>query len=229
MNNLLEYKPIKLLKCNKCLKIYKTNKYKKNCILNNFIELYKKVMDNISKIIKFQRICKEKIKKNNEFLEVIDELIYNNNYIKNCKSNNNKDSESLSSLIIRPLSQSDCIKLGYALERIFYDIIIQFTHLKDIKPKNKKGNKEKDHLFCDEKKKIIYYSELKSNLNLDTEKSKSTYNKCLDIFGELKQKYPYYNIKWCIVGCKYINNKHIPNKVKYKYKTIEKNLFGIND
>ena len=97
-------------------------------------------------------------------------------------------------MIKRELSQSDCIKLGNGLEKIFYDIVLQYTKLKDIKPKNKKGKKEKDHLFCDETNKIIYYAEFKSNINLDTEKSKSTYQKCLNIVIELKEKYPDYTI-----------------------------------
>lgn len=185
--------------------------------------------ENIEIIIKIQKIWRDYIVKSNSTLLELDLIIKNNNYIKNCKSNKSKDIDSLSYLISRELSQSDCIKMGNGLEKIFYDIVLYHTKLKDIKPKNKKGKKEKDHLWCDEDNKIIYYAEFKSNINLDTEKSKSTYEKCLNIVIELKKKFPEYDIKWCLVGCRYINNINIPNKLKYKYNTIKNNLFGVND
>lgn len=185
--------------------------------------------ENIANIIKIQLIWKDYIKKQHNTLLEFSSLIENNSYIKNCKSNKKKDINSLSYLIRRELSQSDCIKLGTGLEKIFYDIVLQYTNLIDIKPKNKKGKKEKDHLFCDEINKIIYYSEFKSNINLDTEKSKSTYQKCLNIVNELEEKYSDYTIKWGLVACRYISNVAIPNKLKHKYVIIKKNLFGIND
>lgn len=185
--------------------------------------------ENIKSIIKIQTICRNYIKKQNNTLLELSLIIENNSYIKNCKSNKKKDIDSLSYLIIRELSQSDCIKLGNGLEKIFYDIVLTYTKLKDIKPKNKKGKKEKDHLFCDETNKIIYYAEFKSNINLDTEKSKSTYEKCLNIVRELEKKYPNYTIEWGLIGCRYINNITIPTKLKNKYNRIEKNLYGIND
>lgn len=159
----------------------------------------------------------------------LESLIMKNDYIKNCKSNKQKDINSLSFLIDYKLSQSDCIKLGHGVEKIFYDIIIKYTKLNDIKPANKKNKKEKDHLFCDDVNKIIYYAEFKSNIYLDTEKTKSTYKKCLNIVDELKQEYPEYIIKWCLVGCRYISNKDIPSNLKYKYRYIIKNLYGINE
>lgn len=159
----------------------------------------------------------------------IDTLIENNEYIKLCKSNKKKDENSLSSLINRKLSQSDCIKLGNGLEKLLCDIILKNTSLKNIKQKNSKGRKERDHLFCDEENKIIYYAELKSNINLDTEKSKSTYVKCLHIVEELRLEYPEYKIEWCLLACRYISNDKIPEVLKNKYKEIKENLFGIND
>lgn len=90
-------------------------------------------------------------------------IINNNNYVKNTHSNKKKDINSLSYLINIKLSQSDCIKLGFGVEKILNDILIKYsTELKSIKEKNIKGKKEKDHLFMNEKNKIIYYAELKS-------------------------------------------------------------------
>ena len=155
-------------------------------------------------------------------------LIADNLYISNSSSNNKKDSNSLSYLIDKNLSQSDCIKLGNGIEKLLVDFIIKHTTLRNIKQKNCKGVKEKDHLFIDDTNKIIYYAELKANINLDTEKSKSTIQKCLDIVKELQLKYPEYNIKWCLLAYRYLNYNDIPKRIQKKYQIIVNNLFGIN-
>ena len=168
--------------------------------------------------------------KEKEFkLDDLYEIINKNEYIKNCKSNKKKDFNSLSYLIDKNLSQSDCIKLGIGIEKFLVDLILQYSHnLKSIKEKNMKGIKEKDHLFIDEKNKIIYYSELKSNINLDTEKSKTTSNKCLEIVKQLEEKYKNYQIKWCLLGLRYLDYNEIPKVIQGKYTNIKENLYGIN-
>lgn len=175
--------------------------------------------------------CSEFISSQKKCVCCLFPIIEKNDNVKNCKSNPNKDSSSLSSLIDRPLSQSDCIKLGSALENVVRDIILALSNLglQNIKQKNMKGIKEKDHLFYDPERRVIYYAELKSNLNLDTEKSKSTYEKCLIIVEELKQKYPDYTIKWALVGCRYFEFQEITNTIKCKYNAIKDNLFGMNE
>ena len=95
-----------------------------------------------------------------------------NEYVQNCQPNGKKDVSSLSYLIDQQMSQTSCIKTGFGVEKVFNDYILSITNLTSIKPKNSKGKKEKDHLYIDEVKKIIYYAEIKANLNLDTEKSK---------------------------------------------------------
>ena len=131
----------------------------------------------------------------------IKQTIDGNIYIKNSASNKKKDINSLSYLIDKiQLSQSDCIKLGTGLEKILSDLILDNNKLLiNIKSKNIKGVKEKDHLFKDDANKIIYYAEIKSNLNLDTEKCKSTSKKCIDIFNELTEIYPGYIINMFLV------------------------------
>lgn len=105
----------------------------------------------------------------------IAKIIENNIYVKECKSNKKKDINSLSYLLDTIISQSDCIKLGIGCERILCDFILSNAqHLSNIKPINKKGSKERNHLFIDTKNKIIFYAELKGNINLDTEKSIET-------------------------------------------------------
>jgi hypothetical protein len=162
--------------------------------------------------------------------DTLKHLVDTNEYVKNCISNKSKEIHSLSYLIDRDLSQSDCIKLGTGLEKVIKDIIIQFNPLlKDIKPKNSKGNKERDHLFIDEIAKKIYYAELKSNLNLDTEKCKSTSSKCLQIQKELEQKYPDYTVHMYLLGVRYFDTSLIPKIITNKYVEIDTNLLGVND
>jgi hypothetical protein len=170
------------------------------------------------------------INKDNSTYNVLKNIINNNIYIKNCISNKNKDINSISYLIDYKLSQSDCIKLGIGLEKILQDfILIQNVNLINIKQKNKKGDKEKDHLFIDNNNKIIYYAELKSNLNLDTEKSKSTCNKCLDIKKELCEKYKDYKINMFLVSLRHYAKEIIPHNICNRYINLNDKLVGINE
>ena len=145
------------------------------------------------------------------------------------KSKNKLDEESLSFIINRSMSQSESIRLGIAIECYLRDFIGNKTGLKNINKKNCKGQKQKDILFIDYNQKIIYYSEIKTNLNLDTEKSKSTYIKCQDIVKELEYEYKDFQIKWCLLGARYKDCNEISEKVKKKYIEIKDNLFGINE
>ena len=163
---------------------------------------------------------------------VIHNLIKANPYIKRFKSQDRKDIHSFSYLVDKKfrMTHSDCIKLGIAMEKILTDIILEFNKdIIDIKIKNQKNKRERDHIFKDDVEKVIYYCEIKSNLNLDTEKSCSTIAKCLDIVEELKDQYPAYDIKWGLVGLRYHNKNNIPSKISNKYKKIEENILGIND
>jgi hypothetical protein len=161
-------------------------------------------------------------------MEDFSNIIHNDEYFKKCFSNKKKDFCSFSYLVEKQLSQSDNIKLGIGIEHLFRLYIDKYTDLINIKEKNKKNKKEKDHLFKDEKNKIIYYAELKSNLCLDTEKSKTTEKKCLYIQNELKEKYPEYTIKMFLVYNRFIKKSDIPEKIFKKY-SIKDNIVGVND
>ena len=167
----------------------------------------------------------------NLILKGFKEIIDNNNYINNYFSKNKIDETSLSYLIKDcNLSQSNKIKLGIVLEKILTDYVLKNNvNLENIKTHTKKGEKEKDHIFKDEKNKIIYYAELKSNLNLDTEKSKSTTEKCLFILNELRKNYTDYTIKMYLVSLRYLNKQDIPNFIINKYQNILSNICGLND
>jgi len=157
-------------------------------------------------------------------------MVDTNSYIQSSISNKSKDINSLSSLIHRDLSQSDCIKLGTGIEKVLVDCILaQNPNLENIKQKNKKGIKERDHLFKDEINKTIYYAELKSNLNLDTEKCKSTSAKCIQIVDELKSEFVDYDIELSLVGLRYFYTKDLPKNISNKYISIQNNVVGVNE
>lgn len=161
----------------------------------------------------------------NELLQLLD----SNLYISKCLSNKKKDKTSLSYLIsCREMSQSDCIKLGNAIENYFIDIILHYNiNLKNIKEKNKKGKKETDHLFRHNEFKKIYYAELKSNINLDTEKSKATIDKIKKINDILQTENKEYEIVPMLVCTRYLTNKDIPIQILKKYDKIKDNILII--
>ncbi len=162
----------------------------------------------------------------NKFFSIID----NNSYVKNCVSNKNKDINSISYLIKRQLSQSDCIKFGTGFEKILMDVILlENKNLENIKPKNTKGKRDVDHLFLDKINKVIYYAEIKSNLNLDTEKSKATINKCKEIQQELMKEFPEHKINMYLVGIRYYTRDIINKSILNKYTSILDNLKGVNE
>jgi hypothetical protein len=158
-------------------------------------------------------------------------IIKNNSYIKTCFSNKNKDVHSMCSLVETELSHSDCCKVGNGVEKVLSDVIFQLSKLEIVnrKPKNTKGEKEKDHLFCDASTKTIYYAELKGNLNLDTEKARATSQKCVEIKDQLRQTYPDYTVYMFLVGTRYYSKRIIPPIIMNKYKDIQDNVIGVNE
>ena len=117
------------------------------------------------------------------------------------------------------------------METILKDVILETTSssLQDIRPKKRKGKREKDHLFVNENKQMIYYAEIKSNLNLDTEKCKTTALKCLQIQSELQLEYPKYEIKMFLLGSRYLFREQIPLRILSKYHLIKNHVMGVND
>ena len=128
---------------------------------------------------------------------------------KSNKSTNTDD--SISSLINIPLSQSQCIKLGTHIEKLLRDFISSHNHVENIRPQNKKGQSERDHLFYVNDKKI--YAELKCNLNLDTEKRNKTCEKVRKISEE----------EGCVgylLALRYINDDDVPDRIIKQYEGV---------
>ena len=114
-----------------------------------------------------------------------------------------EEESSFCFLVNKDLSHSEKIRLGFGPEGIEKALIRHtedLTSYKNIKPANSKGNKEFDFLFESEQKKEIIYAEIKTNLNLDTEKIKATALKCKNNALKLKKDYPDHEIRWVPVG-----------------------------
>jgi hypothetical protein len=101
--------------------------------------------------------------------------------------------------------QSKLIKLGKFGEKWFSEMVVRAEHLEILPHGVISGvipgkKKDIDLLFRDVSKNIVYYYELKSNINLDTEKLPATIEKVKMIEEYLKKVYPEYQIKSAILN-----------------------------
>ncbi len=87
--------------------------------------------------------------------------------------------------------------------------------------------KDVDIIFKDNNSKIIYYRELKGNIELDTEKIPATISKCKDIEITLKNKYIDYEIDSGILNWSVYNRKLLISGIS-NIKTFEKNGIKID-
>jgi hypothetical protein len=127
------------------------------------------------------------------------------------------------------LSQSLYISLGNYLEKAINIYAKTNINLIVINTKIKKGEHQLDFYAKNRKDKLIFYVEIKSNINLDTEKTKGTIRKINDVIEDLssKNKQKKYKVNGGLLALKYLYKTEIPNHFKTKYKNI--NLFGLND
>lgn len=110
----------------------------------------------------------------------------------------------------KPSHQSISIKLGKLGEFLSKELIKANPNLElltcGIQNINEK-NKDVDLIFKDETYKIIYYRELKGNIELDTEKLPATISKCKEIETSLKATYAGYAINCGILNWSVYNRK----------------------
>ena len=110
----------------------------------------------------------------------------------------------------KPSEQSINIKIGRLGEFMSKELIMSNPNLQLLDCGVQKiGDKKKDVdlIFKDENKKIIYYRELKGNIELDTEKLPATINKCKEIETSFKIKYFDYTIDCGILNWSVYNRK----------------------
>jgi hypothetical protein len=112
----------------------------------------------------------------------------------------------------RPSNKSINIKLGRLGEFLSKELIKLISNLELMtcgiqKINNKK--KDVDLIFKDNNSLIIYYYELKGNIELDTEKLPATINKCKEIENSLKETYPDYKINCAILNWSVYDRKKL--------------------
>ena len=110
----------------------------------------------------------------------------------------------------KPSEQSINIKLGRLGEFMSKELIKTNNYLELLNCGVQKINDKKkdvDLIFKDEIKKIIYYRELKGNIELDTEKLPATISKCKEIENSLKTTYFDYHIDCGILNWSVYNRK----------------------
>jgi hypothetical protein len=110
----------------------------------------------------------------------------------------------------KPSEQSINIKLGRFGEYISKELIKTNLNLELLNCGIQKINDKKkdiDLIFKNENNKIIYYRELKGNIELDTEKLPATILKCKEIENSLKINYTEYTIDCGILNWSVYNRK----------------------
>lgn len=103
----------------------------------------------------------------------------------------------------KPSEQSINIKMGRFGEYLAKELIKtnpSFDLLTCGVQKINDKKKDVDLIFRNQQTKIIYYRELKGNIELDTEKLPATVNKCKEIETVLTQTYPDYQINCGILN-----------------------------
>ena len=123
----------------------------------------------------------------------------------------------------RPSEQSINIKLGRLGEFLSKELIKTNPNLELLNCGVQKINnkrKDVDLIFEDKVNKIIYYRELKGNIELDTEKLPATISKCKEIENSLKTTYLDYEINCGVLNWSVYNRKILTAGVS-NIKTFE--------
>ena len=123
----------------------------------------------------------------------------------------------------RPSEQSISIKMGRFGEFLTKEMIKRKDNLElltcGIQQINNK-KKDVDLIFKDEINKIIYYRELKGNIELDTEKIPATVDKCNEIKSSLQITYSDYFIDCAVLNWSVYNRSILTSGIS-NIKTFE--------
>ena len=157
-------------------------------------------------------------------------IINSNTYI-NCRTEAQVDPHSFKNLIsnVRPLNQSQNIKLGNVMENLFHDTVS--THGDGFEPIETgivEGQSQKDQCFINHNKKIVAYHEQKSNLQLDTEKRPATTSKVKKVKEELTQKFPGYTVVGGVFAARYLSSSEpLAASIIKTYAGVQ--VYGVNE
>jgi len=157
-----------------------------------------------------------------------EEIIKTNTYI-NQRSESKSDVHSFTTLASDRLTQSQNIQLGISMESFLSDAVKSNTKgWVSIRTKTKKGEKETDHLYANHAAKQLIYCEQKDNINLDTEKSRTTKTKVQEITAKLQKDYPDYDVKGHILAARYLDASEdiATSIIARKYSDVS--VIGVN-
>lgn len=139
-----------------------------------------------------------------------------------CLQDKSDESFNIKKLLGVNLTQSQSIKFGNTFQNIIKDIATsvgaevltqQFADVYGVgDTKSNKGQKDVDIWFKLNNK--MYYFEAKTNLDLDSEKSKATDSKVEAISSWMKTNYPEYEVVSGVLSCWYTKETGLPVKVK---------------
>ena len=109
------------------------------------------------------------------------------------------------------ISQSEVIRFGRKMEQWWsYIAEEKFTILDSgVQCINGDENKDIDLILGDDDNKIIYYYELKSNIQLDSEKQRATKTKVENVVSHLKKVWKGYTIEYGILFWSIFNNDDV--------------------
>ena len=160
------------------------------------------------------------------------ELVAANTYINARDTEKHGDAHSFHTLAScgSKMSQGQKIMLGHCVEKVMRDAVLSCKKQScvDARDKPRAGEHETDMLFVFDDSKLVMYAECKANINLDTEKSKSTDQKCQTVLEGLRAKYPGYDVKACVLALRYLSMEEPLAKThakKYKLTPV----LGVND
>lgn len=129
-------------------------------------------------------------------------------------------------------TQSLYIKVGKNFEKWFKFIAKDsgMEILPDGVIENVIGGKSKDIdlIFMDKRHKVIYYRELKSNLDLDTEKLPATYEKITKISKYLQNEYEGYEINSSLLTWAAYESTILPSRYKSKVRKCNENNVNVS-
>jgi hypothetical protein len=145
-----------------------------------------------------------------------------------------RDPTSLSSLVARDISQSTAIKLGNVLEELFNLAMVDVLGKSYVRPdlkRNEKGERQKDVLMVNDTTGHVIYGEMKSNINLDTQKVVSTVQSTIEVVNYFKENR--YQVSGYLISLRYLDAKDIPTSLARKYSGFKEHpdiaLVGIRE
>ena len=118
-------------------------------------------------------------------------------------------------------------KIGKNFEK-WFEYVIEHNGYELYKGKDKlihidNNRKDMDIVFKDESNQIVYYIEMKSNTNLDTEKFKATCNKISNIHQSLNENYKEYKIESYLLHWSVYEENDLDNEYKNKHLKYQEN------